>query len=108
VPVATATWFTSSGKTKKAAEVKKLERRLPGIDALFAFFRAGGVEAELTRSGSLRINGRQTRPLAWILPSPHMLNWKDIIDEMTLKYVGDKFIRAVRDNARFGEELRAF
>ena len=94
--------------TKKTAEERKLKRRLPGIDRLLAFFRAAGVDAELLRDGCLRINGSQTKPLAWILPSPHALDWNNIIDEMTLKYVGDKFVKAAENNARFGVGLRAF
>lgn len=37
-----------------------------------------------------------------------MSGWDSVIDEMALKYVGDKFIKAIEDNARFGEGLRAF
>jgi hypothetical protein len=94
-------------EAKKAAEAEeKLKRRLPGIDGLLAFFRAAGVDVELVNGGCLRINGIQTQPLTH-LPPPETLEWKAIVDEMALKYVGGKFIRAMKDNARFGEDLRA-
>lgn len=95
-------------KAEKAALAEKLKSRLPGIDSLLTFFRASGVDAELARDGSLRINGSQTKPLAWILPSPNTIDWNNVIDEMTLKYVSDKFVEAVKDNARLGDGLRAF
>jgi hypothetical protein len=94
-------------EAKKAAEAeKKLKRRLPGIDGLLAFFRAAGVDVELVHGGYLRIDGIQTQPLTH-LPPPETLEWKTIVDEMALKYVGGKFIRVMKDNARFGEDLRA-
>ena len=98
---------SSGKKAKKAAEAEeKLKRRLPGIDGLLAFFRAAGVDVELVNGGCLWINGSQTQPLTH-LPPPETLEWKTIVDEMALKYVGGKFIRAMKDNARFGEGLRA-
>jgi hypothetical protein len=87
---------------------QQLQRQLPGVDRLFAFFRAAGVRVEVERRGCLRINGKQTPPLRWTLPSPKTLDWNNVIDEMALNYVGGKFIRAVEENARFGEGLRAF
>jgi hypothetical protein len=66
---------------------------------LLAFFRAADVQAEVVRDSCLRINCSQTRPLAWILPSPRRLDWNHFIDEMALKYTSDKFIRAVADTA---------
>ncbi len=87
---------------------RQLRRQLPGVDRLFAFFRAAGVSVEVGRQGALWINGSQTRPLRWILSSPQTLDWDNVIDEMALKHVSDKFIKAVADNARFGEGLRAF
>ena len=89
-------------------ERQQLERRLPGVDRLLSFFRAADVPADLVRGGRLWINGSQTRPLAWILPSPQTLDWNNVIDEMALEYVGDRFAKAVAENARFGEGLRAF
>jgi hypothetical protein len=89
-------------------EREQLERRLPGIDRLMSFFKAAGVNAELVRGGRLWINGSQTRPLTWILPARERLDWNNVIDEMALEYVGDRFTNAVADNARFGEGLRAF
>ena len=83
-----------------------LQRRLPGIDQLLAFFRDAGVLVEV-RGGGLLINGIPTGPLGWILPSPGRIGWNNVIDEMALKCVGDKFLRAVEDNARFGEGHRA-
>lgn len=87
---------------------QQLQRRLPGVDHLLAFFRDAGVRVEVRRGGHLLINGSQTRPLAWILSSPGRLDWDNVIDEMILKYVGGEFLRAVEDNARFDRGLRAF
>ena len=95
-------------KTKNSEKEEQFKRRLPGVDSLLAFFRDAGVEVEIVNRGCLRINGSQTKPLAWILPSPDSLDWNNVIDDMTLKYVGEKFLKVVRDNARFGEGLRAF
>lgn len=86
---------------------KKLKRRLPGIDGLLAFYRAAHVRAELGRNGRLWINGYQIKPLTH-LPPPDTIEWERAVDEITLKYVGNKFIKAVENNARFGEGLRAF
>lgn len=87
---------------------QQLERRLPGVDRLLEFFSAAGVRVEAGRRGSLCINGRQTPPLARIRPSPGTPGWNSVIDEMALKYAADKFIKAIEDNAHFGEGLRAF
>lgn len=86
-------------------ERRQLQHRLPGVDRLLVFFRAAGVRAELVRGGYLWINGSQTGPLVKTVKTP---DWDYLIDEMAVKYVGDKFIRTVADNARFGEGLRAF
>jgi hypothetical protein len=85
---------------------EELQRRLPGVDRLLAFFRAAGVRTELVSGGCLWIDGSQVELLRWILPSAKTLSWNDVIDEMALKYVRDKFVRAVEDNACFGEGLR--
>ena len=61
----------------------------------------------LLRGGRLRINGRQTLPFTH-LPSPETLEWKTIVDEMALKYVSDRFVKAMTANAHFGEGLRGF
>jgi hypothetical protein len=89
-------------------ERQQLEQRLPGAGRLVAFFIAAGVQIEIVRNGSLRLNGNRTPPLAKIRRSPGMLDWDDVIDDIALAYVGDTFIKAVEDNARFGEGLRAF
>jgi hypothetical protein len=86
----------------------QLQRQLPGIDRLLAFFRAAGIRVEVQRRGRLLINGIPTRPLAWTVPSRMRADWDNIIDEMALKYAGGKFLKAIEDNARFGEGLRAF
>jgi len=86
----------------------QLQRQLPGIDRLLAFFRAAGIRVEVQRRGRLLINSIPTRPLAWTVPSPMRPDWDNIIDEMALKYAGGKFLKAIEDNARFGEGLRAF
>ena len=91
-----------------ARREKQLQRHLPGVDQLLAFFRAADVRVEVGRGGCLLINGIRTRPLAWTLPSPDRIDWDDVIDDMALKYTGGKFLKAVADNARFGEGLRAF
>ena len=93
-------------KAKEAADADKLKRRLPGIEGLLVFFRAAGVDAKLVSGMCLRIDGSQTHSLAH-LPPPETLEWKTVVDEIALKYVGGKFIRAVEDNARFGDGLRA-
>jgi hypothetical protein len=87
---------------------QQLQRQLPGVDQLLTFFRAAGVRVEVGRGRRLLINGVQTRPLTWTLPSPERISWNHVIDEMALKYTGRKFLKAVADNARFGEGLRAF
>jgi hypothetical protein len=86
-------------------ERQELYRQLPGIDRLPIFFRTAGVPVEFVSGGRLWINGRQTKPLNAIIKT---LDWNIVIDEMTLEYARDKFIRAVADNARFREGLRAF
>jgi hypothetical protein len=87
---------------------QQLQHRMPGVDRLLVFFRTAGVSVGIGRRGSLVINGSRTPPLAWILPSPKRIDWNDVIDEMALRYVGGKFLRAVTDNACFDAGLRAF
>lgn len=89
-------------------ERRELERKRPGAGRLPAFFGTAGVNAELVRGGCLWIDGSRTEPLAWVLQSPGIRSWDDVIDEMALKYASEKFIKAVAENARFGEGLRAF
>ncbi len=91
-----------------AKREQQLQHQLPGVDRLLTFFRTAGVRVEVGPRGCPLINGSQTRPLARILPSPERPDWSNVIDEMALNYVGRKFLRAVADNARFGEGLRAF
>jgi hypothetical protein len=86
---------------------ERLQRRLPGVDGVISFFRSAGVAAELLPDGRLRVNGGETRPLPQILPPPGTFDWSEVIDEMAVRYASDKFIRAVLDNGRFGEGLRA-
>lgn len=93
-------------KAKKATESDKLKRLPPGIAGLLAFFRAAGVDAELVSGMCLRINGSQTHSLAH-LPPPETLEWKTVVDEIALKYVGRMFSGAVEHNARFGKGPRA-
>ena len=90
-----------------AKREQQLRRQLPGVDRLLAFFRAADIRVEVGRRGCLLINGIQTRPLAWILPSPKRPDWDNVIDELALNYVGGKFLKAVADNAPFGEGVRA-
>jgi hypothetical protein len=90
-----------------AKREQQLRRQLPGVDRLLAFFRAADIRVEVGRRGCLLINGIQTRPLAWILPSPKGPDWDNVIDELALNYVGGKFLKAVADNAPFGEGVRA-
>lgn len=85
---------------------QQLKRQLPGVDRLLSFFRAAGVRVEVVKQGALRIDGGQTRPLAWMLP--RTVDWDSVIDQMVMQYVGGRFVKAVADNARFGEGLRAF
>ena len=89
-----------------AREEEQLQRQLPGVDRFIAFFRAAGVPMGIGRDGHLWINRPQTRPLAWVRPSPKTPDWNKIIDEVTLLITSDKFIRAVRENARFGKSFR--
>ena len=98
---------TDPKPNRKKPESDPLRRRLPGVDRLVSFFHSAGVAAELTRDGSLRVNGGQTRPLPQVLPPSGTFDWAEVIDEMTLRYASDKFMAAVAGNGRFGEGLRA-
>jgi hypothetical protein len=91
---------------KTDADTSKVWRLLPGIDGLLAFFRTAGIDAAVMPGGILAINGRPTRTLGH-LPSPETQEWKLIVDELALQYAGGLFIKAIEDNARFGEGLRA-
>jgi hypothetical protein len=86
------------------------QRRQPtpqsGIDYLIGFFRDAGIDAELDGDGYLCLNGTQTEPLA-ALPSPETGQWLNTANEIALGYVCDRFIKAVEDNACFGDDVRA-
>jgi hypothetical protein len=84
-----------------AREEQQLQRQLPGVDRFIAFFRAAGVPMGIGPDGHLWINRSQTRPLAWVQPSPKMLDWNKVI-EVALLIVGDRFTTEVRENGRFG------
>lgn len=86
-------------------EGQERKRRQSPVDRLLGFFRDAGVDAELGRDGCLWINGSQTEPLAH-LPSPDTPEWINKVNEIAVKYVREKFIRAVEDNACFGDSLR--
>lgn len=75
------------------------------LERLLEFFRAAGVNAEIGHAGRLWINGSQTEPLAH-LPSPDTAEWINAVNEIALKHARDEFIRAVEDNAHFGDGLR--
>lgn len=87
-------------------EHQQLRRGHSGLDGMLGFFRAAGINAELGRDGCLWINGTQTEHLAQ-LPSPETPDWINLVNEIALKYVRDKFISAVEENARFGDGVSA-
>lgn len=91
-----------------AMREEQLHRQLPGVGRLLEFFRSAGIRVEVGKRGSLRINNRQTRPLTWMLPSPTAVDWDHFIDLIACEYAADVFLRAVTNNARFGDGLRAF
>jgi hypothetical protein len=87
------------------AERQRLTLSQPAVDRLLEFFREAGIDAEFRNGRSLWINGSQAEPLAH-LPSPDTAEWINLLNELALKYVRDKFIRAVEENACFGEDFR--
>jgi hypothetical protein len=87
-------------------EGHELRRQQSGADRLLGFFRAAGVDAEIEHGGCLRINGSETGPSAQ-LPAPETPEWINSVNEIALTYARDKFIKAVEDNARLGEDLHA-
>jgi len=92
--------------TEPASGLKRVDAGgQSGLERLAEFFRAAGVDTEIGHAGRLLINGSQTEPLAH-LPSPDTAEWINIVNEIALKYARDEFIRAVEDNARFGDGLR--
>ena len=91
--------------TAKGGE-PELRRRQPGADRLVGFFHAAGVDAELEHGGCLRINGSETGPLAQIPPA-ETPEWINLVNEIALKYVRDKFIKAAEDNTRLDDDLYA-
>jgi hypothetical protein len=88
--------------------LQQLRRGLPGVDRLLQFFRAADLEAEFVRGGCLWLDGNQTQPLTRRLMSRESIDWNSVIDQIAVRYAGEVFIRAVADNAYFGEGLRAF
>ena len=98
---------SSAGQATAKGQNKQPTRRRPsGIDSLLEFFRAAGVDAQLGPTGHLWIDGRRIEPLAQV-PSPETAEWINVVNEVALKYVRDKFIRTVEDNARFVADLGA-
>jgi hypothetical protein len=89
----------------RIARENERRRRLSGTDAMLEFLGAGGFSVKRARSGCLKIDGSQTRSLTH-LPPQETLEWQMTADELVLKHGGNKFIKAVRDNARFGNGLR--
>jgi hypothetical protein len=89
-----------------AAKENKRQHRVSGIDAVLEFLRAGGIDAKVAHGGCLRINGSQTRSLTH-LPPQETLEWQTVADELVLKHDGGRFIKAMKDNARFGKGLRS-
>jgi hypothetical protein len=85
---------------------QQFTQRPVGIDSLLEFFHAAGVDAQLEPTGHLWIDGHRIEPLTQV-PSPGTAEWSNVINEIALKYVRDKFIRAVEDNARFVAGLGA-
>src|SRR5260370_14352789 len=94
---------------------RQFKHQLPGADGLLEFFHAAGARAELVRGGYLYIDGSQTQRLAHLPPS-ETLEWNNIVNEIALKSLRHKFIRAVEDNfirveeddGRFDKGLRVF
>jgi hypothetical protein len=97
---------SSANPATTKGEEHELKRRKPGADRLLEFFHAACVDADLKHGGCLRINGSETGPLAQ-LPGPETPEWINTVNELALKYAHDKFVKAVEDNARLGEDLRA-
>jgi hypothetical protein len=80
--------------------------RLSGIDSMLEFFRSAGVDARLGPAGRLWIDDIQVEHLARV-PPPETTEWINTVNEIVLKYIRDKFIRAVEANAPFGADLDA-
>lgn len=83
---------------------RRLLDQVPGAEGLLAFFRDAGIQIEVGRK-FLWIDGDRTPQLSWMAPSTVELDWDGVIDEMAVKYVSEKFMKAVRKNARFGEPI---
>ena len=92
-------------EVKGAAKENQRQHRVSGIDAMLEFLRTGGIDAKVVHGGRLRIKSSQTRSLTY-LPSQETLEWQTVADELVLKHDGDRFIKAMKDNAHFGKGLR--
>ena len=74
---------------------------------MLEFFQVADVDAKTEPGGRLWINGSHTDPMAHLL-SPETAEWFNVLNEITLKYVRDKFIRAIENNANFGDSICIF
>jgi hypothetical protein len=90
--------------SQRQVEGEPIRAASPGIERLLEFFHAAGIDAQIGHAGHSLINGIQTEPLAHI-PSPGTAEWINVVNEIALRYVRDEFIRAVENNARFGDDL---
>jgi len=79
-------------------------RQSPGTENLLKFFRDASIDVQLDPSKQLWIDGGQVAPLASV-PPPEKAEWINLVNEIAMKFVRDKFIKSVADNARFDEGL---
>src|SRR5258708_11493290 len=72
--------MAKKARRQPGKERRQLQRQLPGLDSLLAFFRVAGVRVELVGGRRLWIDGAQTEPLAH-LPPPETPDWNRLTPE---------------------------
>jgi hypothetical protein len=82
-------------------------QRTSGADSLLEFFHAADVDARLGPAGHLWIDGAEIERLTQV-PSPETAEWINVVNEISMTYLRDRFTGMVEKHARLVADFGAF
>jgi hypothetical protein len=88
-------------------EARKRQVQLPALGYLVSFFQSAGAGVQLLSDGRLKINDSAVWPLPKSLASYGQGRLYSLIDDIALSHMRSTFIKAVSENAGFGDRVRA-
>lgn len=96
----------SKRRQQQSKERQQPAQRPSGIDSLLEFLRAAGADARIGPTGYLRIDGIQIESLGQV-PPPETGGWLDLVNELALTHLREKFTQMTDGHADIAADLGA-